>query len=255
MAERRMFAKTIVLSDAFLDMPMSARCLYFTLGMFADDDGFVNSPRGIMRQCGASEDDMKVLLAKKFLLAFDSGVIVIKHWRINNYLRSDRYAETKYLDEKKSLIIDQNGAYVQPKEAGIPGGIPNSGIPRLGKDRLDKDSIGEVNTLAHPEVSEVVVETPFDTFWREYPKKKSKGQARTAFDKALKKTGFDTIMTALRALKETKQWTKNSGEFVPYPATWLNAEGWEDEVKSADGFDNLRGLYEMFKEDEDNAEK
>ena len=62
-------------------------------------------------------------------------------------------------------------------------------------------------------------------------------------------------MTALRALKETKQWTKNSGEFVPYPATWLNAEGWEDEVKSADGFDNLRGLYEMFKEDEDNAEK
>lgn len=255
MAERRMFAKTIVLSDAFLDMPMSARCLYFTLGMFADDDGFVNSPRGIMRQCGASEDDMKVLLAKKFLLAFDSGVIVIKHWRINNYLRSDRYAETKYLDEKKSLIIDQNGAYVQPKEAGIPGGIPNSGIPRLGKDRLDKDSIGEVNTLAHPEVSEVVVETPFDTFWREYPKKKSKGQARTAFDKALKKTDFDTIMTALRALKETNQWTKNDGEFVPYPATWLNAEGWEDEVKSADGFDNLRGLYEMYKEDEDNAEK
>ncbi len=143
MAERRMFAKTIVLSDAFLDMPMSARCLYFTLGMFADDDGFVNSPRGIMRQCGASEDDMKVLLAKKFLLAFDSGVIVIKHWRINNYLRSDRYAETKYLDEKKSLIIDQNGAYVQPKEAGIPGGIPNSGTPRLGKDRLVEDSIGQ----------------------------------------------------------------------------------------------------------------
>lgn len=143
MAERRMFAKTIVLSDAFLDMPMSARCLYFTLGMFADDDGFVNSPRGIMRQCGASDDDLKVLLAKKFLLAFDSGVIVIKHWRINNYLRSDRYAETKYLDEKKSLIIDQNGAYVQPKEAGIPGGIPNSGIPRLGKDRLVEDSIGQ----------------------------------------------------------------------------------------------------------------
>ena len=150
MAERRMFAKTIVLSDAFLDMPMSARCLYFTLGMFADDDGFVNSPRGIMRQCGASDDDLKVLLAKKFLLAFDSGVIVIKHWRINNYLRSDRYAETKYLDEKKSLIIDQNGSYAQPKEAGIPGGIPNSGIPRLGKDRLvevseGKDRLGEDN--------------------------------------------------------------------------------------------------------------
>lgn len=157
MAERRMFAKTIVLSDAFLDLPMSARCLYFTLGMFADDDGFVNSPRGIMRQCGASEDDMKLLLAKKFLLAFDSGVIVIKHWRINNYLRSDRYQGTKYIEEKESLIIDQNGAYVQPKQAGIPGGIPNDGIPRLGKDRLGKDNTpkGVCGRFAPPTLEEV----------------------------------------------------------------------------------------------------
>jgi len=140
MAERRMFAKTIVLSDSFLDMPMSTRCLYFTLGMFADDDGFVNSPRGIMRQCGASEDDMKLLLTKKFLLAFDSGVIVIKHWRINNYLRSDRYTSTKYIEEKNSLGTDENGAYTTTKPVGIPGGIPSNGIPRLGKDRLGKDS-------------------------------------------------------------------------------------------------------------------
>ena len=111
MAERRMFAKTIVLSDSFLDLPMSARCLYFTLGMLADDDGFVNSPKAIMRQCGASEDDMRVLLAKKFLLSFDTGVIVIKHWRINNYLRNDRYTETKYVEEKSMLNIETNGAY------------------------------------------------------------------------------------------------------------------------------------------------
>ena len=143
MAERRMFAKTIVLSDAFLDMPLSARCLYFTLGMFADDDGFVNSPKGIMRQAGCSEDDMKVLLAKKFLLAFESGVIVIKHWRINNYLRNDRYTETKYGNEKALLGTDENGAYTMSKLVGIP----NSGIPnivdtqdRLGKDRLVKDT-------------------------------------------------------------------------------------------------------------------
>ncbi|MBR3580761.1 MAG: hypothetical protein IKN95_07175, partial [Lachnospiraceae bacterium] len=79
MAERRMFAKSIVLSDAFLDMPMSARCLYFTLGMLADDDGFVGSPKAIMRQCGASEDDMRILVSKKYVLGFDSGVLVIKH--------------------------------------------------------------------------------------------------------------------------------------------------------------------------------
>lgn len=140
MAERRMFAKTIVLSDAFLDLPMSARCLYFTLGMLADDDGFVNAPRSIMRQCGASDDDMKLLLAKKFVLVFDSGVIVIKHWRINNYLRNDRYVPTKYQGEKDELSLDENGAY----RRGIPPGIPNDGIPSIGKESIGKDSIGEV---------------------------------------------------------------------------------------------------------------
>ena len=146
MAERRMFAKTIVLSDAFLDMPMSARCLYFTLGMLADDDGFVNAPRSIMRQCGASDDDMKLLIAKKFALVFDSGVIVIKHWRINNYLRNDRYTETKYGEEKASLSLDENGAYTQHGiPGGIPAGIPSSGIPSIGKDSIGKVSIGEDN--------------------------------------------------------------------------------------------------------------
>lgn len=113
MAERRMFAKTIVLSDAFLDMPLSARCLYFTLGMLADDDGFVNSPKSVMRQVGASTDDLNLLLAKRFILAFDSGIIVIKHWRIHNYIQKDRYKESKYIDEKSSLSIDENGAYTE----------------------------------------------------------------------------------------------------------------------------------------------
>lgn len=144
MAERRMFAKTIVLSDAFLDMPMSARCLYFTLGMFADDDGFVNSPRGIMRQCGASDDDLKVLLAKKFLLAFDSGVIVIKHWRINNYLQKDRYTPTKYLEEKATLTLDENSAYKEAKAISEAMYTQDAYTQvRLGKDRTGKDRIEE----------------------------------------------------------------------------------------------------------------
>lgn len=152
MAERRMFAKTIVLSDAFLDMPLSARCLYFTLGMFADDDGFVNSPKGIMRQAGCSEDDMKVLLAKKFLLAFDSGVIVIKHWRINNYLRNDRYMPTKYIDEKAMLSEDENNAYTLSK----PVGIPSNGIPSIGKDSIGKDRLLDADKPHnHPTLEEV----------------------------------------------------------------------------------------------------
>ena len=90
MAERRMFAKSIVDSDAFIDMPMSARLLYYDLGMRADDDGFVNSPKKIMRMIGATNDDMNILLMRKFVIAFESGVVVIKHWRIHNYIQSDR---------------------------------------------------------------------------------------------------------------------------------------------------------------------
>lgn len=134
-----MFAKSIVLSDAFLDMPMSARCLYFTLGMLADDDGFVGSPKSIMRQCGASDDDMNILLVKRYVLGFESGIIVIKHWRMNNYLRNDRYNQTTYLEEKETLTIDEKGAYTEKNKFGIPNGYHLMTQDRLGKDSLDKD--------------------------------------------------------------------------------------------------------------------
>lgn len=141
MAERRMFAKTIVLSDAFLDMPPSTRCLYFTLGMFADDDGFVNNPKSIMRQAGASIDDMNLLIAKKFIIAFESGVIVIKHWRIHNYIQKDRYKETKYIDEKSQIETDEKGAYTQC----IQNGYKVDTQVRLGQDRLGQVRSVEVS--------------------------------------------------------------------------------------------------------------
>lgn len=151
MAEKRMFAKSIVLSDAFLDMPMSARCLYFTLGMLADDDGFVGNPKSIMRQCGASKDDIEILITKRYLLAFESGVIVIKHWRINNYLRTDRYASTTYLEEKSHLIIDDNGAYTDHEKClGIPSIDKNS----IDKNRLDKN-ICTTNKFVKPTLEQV----------------------------------------------------------------------------------------------------
>jgi hypothetical protein len=145
-----MFAKGIVLSDAFLDMPMSARCLYFTLGMLADDDGFVNSPKSIMRQVGSSTDDLNLLMAKRFILAFDSGVIVIKHWRIHNYIQKDRYKESKYMEEKATLMIDQNGAYTEC----IQDVSTLDTQVRLGKDRdrieLGKDNMEEAQPPKTP---------------------------------------------------------------------------------------------------------
>lgn len=138
MAERRMFAKTIVTSDAFLDMPLSARCLYFTLGMFADDDGFVNNPKSIMRQVGASLDDLNVLLLKKFIISFETGVIVIKHWRINNYLQKDRKKSTLYTDEMKLLKIDDEGAYTLGEGRLLPDDPkPHKPLTPAQQKRLD----------------------------------------------------------------------------------------------------------------------
>lgn len=157
MAERRMFAKTIVLSDAFLDMPLSTRCLYFTLGMLGDDDGFINSPKSIMRQCGASIDDLNLLIAKKFILPFDSGVVVIKHWRIHNYIQKDRYKTTKYFEEKGELSIDKNGAYTTKSDdvysldtECIQDVYSLDTQDRLGKDKLElgKDNINNSTPTA-----------------------------------------------------------------------------------------------------------
>lgn len=147
MAERRMFAKTIVTSDAFLDMPATARSLYMLLCVMADDDGFVNAPRSIMRMSGATEDDMKLLIAKRFVLTFQSGVVVIKHWRIHNLIQKDRYKETKYLEEKATLALDENNAYTEAVSTMYPECIQPVSKPepqvRLGKVSTGKESIGE----------------------------------------------------------------------------------------------------------------
>ena len=137
MAERRMFAKTIIDSDAFLDMPATTQLLYFHLSMRADDDGFINKPKAIMRDCRGNDDDMKLLIAKKFIIPFESGVVVIKHWKIHNYIRNDRYTETKYKEEKETLMLDENKAYT----IGIPNDNQMDTQVRLGKDRIVKDNI------------------------------------------------------------------------------------------------------------------
>ena len=111
LAQKRMFTMKIVDSDAFLDMPVSAQLLYFHLGMRADDDGFVDRPKRVMKDIGVNEDDLKILIAKKFILTFDDGLLVIKHWRMHNTLSKNRYHETQYLEEKRMLLLKDNGAY------------------------------------------------------------------------------------------------------------------------------------------------
>jgi hypothetical protein len=147
MAERRMFTQKIIDSDAFLDLPLSAQALYFHLNMRADDDGFINNPKRIQRMINASEDDLKLLLAKRFVLAFESGIIVIKHWRMHNIIRKDRYNPTQYQTEKEQLEIKENGAYTEAGNQLATNWQPNGNqlAPqvRLGKVRLGKVRLGE----------------------------------------------------------------------------------------------------------------
>lgn len=134
MAQKRMFDKTITNSDDFLELPDSSQVLYFHLSMNADDDGFVNNWKSIMKMTGTKENDMKLLVIKQYIIPFDSGVIVIKHWRINNYLRNDRYQETKFKEEKAQLLLEKNEEYKLKDNFGIPVVYPD-------KNRIDKNSI------------------------------------------------------------------------------------------------------------------
>ena len=135
-----MFSLEVVDTDAFLDLPASSQNLYFHLGMRADDDGFVSSPKKITTLVNCSADDLKLLVAKGFIIPFDSGVCVIRDWRTNNYLRPDRYHETRHLAEKRQLSLTETGAYQALPTSGIPMVDIRETEVRLGKDRIVKES-------------------------------------------------------------------------------------------------------------------
>lgn len=142
MAKKRMFNVDIVGSDAFLDLPHTAQALYFQLGMRADDDGFVGNPKTIQRIAGTKASDLELLVKKRFLLQFPSGVVVIKHWKINNQIQKDRYTPTVYTEEYQSLYIKDNKAYTEMDKGCIQSVSEMDTQISIDKDRLDKNSRG-----------------------------------------------------------------------------------------------------------------
>ena len=195
MAERRMFAKTIIDSDAFIDMPSTSRLLYYDLAMRADDDGFVNSPKKIAKMTGASQDDLGILAMRKFIIPFDNGVVVIKHWRIHNYIRKDTYNETPYLEEKAMLELDDNKAYTMRKTTPVDD--------TLTQVRLGKDSIGYINNSTIEEEKHYFENEKLNEAflnWLQYKKEKKQ---------TYKETGLKTLIN-----KINKQLVKQSVESV-----------------------------------------
>ena len=237
MAKKRMFDKSIVDSDAFLDMSLSSQALYFHLNMRADDEGFINNPKRIMRLIGCNEDDLKMLIIKKFVIPFDSGIVVIKHWKINNYLRNDRKVATLYAQERSQICEKKSGAYELINKSDNKHGIPNvnqmstCGIHSIEENRIEENSI---NTYAHQKNAQSQFDAlfAFDEFWKAYPKKKDKKKAQDKFLRCCKDEFiFNQIMFNLSKQKRSRDWNKSNGQFIPYPTTWLNGERWNDEVE------------------------
>lgn len=251
MAERRMFAKSVIDSDLFLDMPPTTQMLYFHLAMRADDDGFINNPRRIQRMIGASDDDMRILIAKQFILTFENGVIVIRHWKLHNYIRKDMYHPTEYQAERQMLSLKNNKS---PYELNADAGSQDSsrtcngyvtdssrtcnenvsiGKDRKGKDRKGKDRIGKVrldaaaNTPSSGECQEKVQDL-YDG---------DRGEVVTAFCDNLQAFAGNLVLEQLNDVYDRygKQWclaaikeaAVNGGRSIQYVIKVL--ERWERE--------------------------
>ena len=233
-----MFAKTIIDSDAFLDMPLSTQSLYFHLSMRADDDGFVNNPKKISRMIGCGEDDLKLLIAKRFLLYFESGVVVIKHWLIHNTIRKDRKIPTNYQDEYQQLDKKDNGSYRKVNDT--------NGLDRLVVNPQTNDnqvatkcphsvlecSVIESSVIKNntPSVSVNDLKNDFEKLWSLYPNKKSKPRAFTAYKRAIKDGVTNKeIQDGLLAYKKEIEIKGTDKQFIKHGGTWFNNQGWEDD--------------------------
>ena len=237
MAQKRMFSNSVIGSDEFIEMPDSSQLLYFYLSMQADDDGFVDNWKSIMRMTGKKEDDLKILVAKSFVIPFDTGVIVIRHWRLNNYIQKDRYKETIHKKEKSLLGLDKNNVY----------NLYTDCIHRLDKVRLDIDNnniYGQnegqngSNDLGQEGQNDQTIDPPekelweeqFEKFYAAYPKKVKKQNVKNWFKKHTPSHElFSSMMNSLEQFRASADWKKDGGQFIPYPTSWLNQNRWEDE--------------------------
>ena len=234
-----MFTKKITDDDHFLNLSSPAQALYLHLSMNADDDGFCNQITASMFKAHASVTDLEALLKNRYIYQFDSGVIVIKHWRMANALRKDRYTPTAFKNEVAMLKVGENGAYKLPDSNDtVAERLPNG--CQLVAERLPQVSIGKVsidknnkNNISCNENSEIEVldqkEMWFESFWEIYPKHQDKKKAKQKFLKLCKdEKKYQEIMQGLRNVLPI--WAKKDTKYIPMPTTWLNGERWNDEV-------------------------
>lgn len=235
MAEKRMFSNKIIDSDAFIDMPLSTQALYFHLHMRADDDGFLNNAQRIMRMIGANKNDYDLLIAKSFIIQFPDGICVIKHWRIHNYIRKDRYRATQYTEEKAMLSVKENGSYtlVQNEPVGIPS--DNQSVDErvtqisIDQNSIDLDNINNVqkedfapDESKEKKVNKQEIEAFFERIWKLYPNKKGKQRVSDKQKRILFEIGEEEIGRAIQR----------------YIADWKNEQDWRKQQNGSTFFNS-----------------
>lgn len=207
MAEKRMFTQKIIDSDSFLDMPLSTQALYFHLNMRADDDGFINNPKRICRTVGASDDDLRLLMGKRFVICFETGVIVIKHWRMHNTLKSDRYRPTQYQEEFAQLEVKPNKAYTER--------LPEPEQNRNGAALAPQNRI-EQNRIAEGKIEETAAA---DTAEQTRPPRRKYGQygwvrlTEEEYGRLLHDFGEDEVKRCIAYVDESAQSTGNKNKW------------------------------------------
>lgn len=199
MANRRMFSLAVIDTDKFLDMPSTTQALYFHLGMRADDDGFVSSPKKIAAITNCSMDDLKLLIAKGYVIPFESGVIVITHWKQHNYIQSDRYRKTIYKAERAQLELVEN-IYKLDTES-IQQSPKADTQYSLSKDIVRVKDNKQCASDNAPKVSKAAINDFFESIWKLYPSKKGKGQVSDSKKKALYDIGCDELSRAIERYK------------------------------------------------------
>ncbi|MEI1256010.1 hypothetical protein V8Q34_14825 [Blautia sp. JLR.GB0024] len=228
MADKRMFSKKMISSDAFLEMPLTAQGLFFHLAMRADDDGIVDSPRKIMRECQAKKRDLDILIQKRYVLTFPSGVILIKHWRIHNTIAKDRYVPTTYTEELSTVILKDNKSYTERKQnvGNIETDCIQSdskterSIDKIREDKNSKDinvHSGEMHDTENPSLNQF-----FESIWKLYPIKKGKGQVSKTKKQVLQRIGYEQIK---RCVERYVTEIRSSGKekYMMHGSTFFNS--------------------------------
>ncbi|MBA5939060.1 DNA replication protein [Leuconostoc citreum] len=225
-----MFSKKVTDTDTFLDMPLSTQALYFHLNMHADDDGFIDNTKTIQRMIGSSDDDRKLLVAKQFIIPFENGLVVIKDWRVHNYIQGDRYHKTQYINEKSQLVVEENNMYTKRVQD-----VSNMDTQvRLGKDRLGKDSkdilsgSDEPDHVPYKEIVDYLNEKTGSKY-------RSSGSKTKSLIKARANEGFslDDFKTVIE--KKAKEWAGTDMEKYLRPETLFSTkfEGYLNQKQSA----------------------